>query len=144
MQVIWYSYYRRVDGSKLAPADLTIRCGDYDLRSADTERYGIQENDVDTFTIHYKFTGSNESDAFALRHNVAVIHTKKYVIQKILKALFCCCSYHSTLHSVSTDRAILIWWKSHDIYHEAPTTKFRSFWDVHRELEFFKYDIWSF
>ena len=61
---------------------MKIRCGDHDLEDADKEQFEFQEIDVETFTIHSYFTGSDESDAFALRNNVAVIHTKTYAIQK--------------------------------------------------------------
>ena len=77
-----YSYFRRSDGSTLVPGDLKIRCGDHDLEDADKEQFELQERDVETFTIHPYFTGSDESDAFALRNNVAVIHTKTYAIQE--------------------------------------------------------------
>ena len=70
-------YFSASNGRRKLPGDLKIRCGEYDLRSADIERYPSQDRFVETFTINPFYSGSDTRGNKFLRHDVAVIHTTK-------------------------------------------------------------------
>ena len=54
-----------------------IRCGEYDLSTNDTiEAFPHQERDVEDFTIHPFYTGSNKKQDGSFGNDIAIIHTK--------------------------------------------------------------------
>ena len=56
--------------SKLEPKDVTVRCGEWDLRSDDQEYYEFQDRKVDSFTIHPVFYDSRRK----LYNDIALVH----------------------------------------------------------------------
>ena len=59
---------------KYKPAEIKIRCGEWDISDDIEERYDIQERDVDVVSIHPLYTEGRKNN-LRLYHDVALVHT---------------------------------------------------------------------
>jgi len=62
---------------KIKYGQLKVRCGEYDLRSSDIERYPHQDRDVASYTFHPFYSGQGKKTTIKLANDIAVIHVKE-------------------------------------------------------------------